>query len=173
MTKPYAPVEMSDHVDEILEQWRRELPRLDRSPMGVVGRISRLDAVLQRELEEVFAKHGLNGGEFDVLASLRRSGRPYRLTPGALSRALMVTTGGMTKRLHSLEVASLVRRRPDPGDRRSSTVELTAAGRKLVDGALRAHVANEERLLAGLDPRQREQLAGLLRVLALSLGDGR
>lgn len=162
---------MGDHVDEILEQWRRELPGLDRSPMGVIGRISRLAAMLQRELEEVFAEHGLNGGEFDVLASLRRSGRPFRLTPGALSRSLIVTTGGMTKRLRALEGAGLVRRRPDPDDRRSSSVELTKPGRKLVETVVRVHMANEERLLAGLDARQRAALAGLLRELAVSLGD--
>jgi hypothetical protein len=85
------------------EQWRREAPELDRSPMGVVGRISRLAQLLQAELEPIFAAHGVNGGAFDVLAALRRAGRPYRLTPTALSKALMVTSGGMTKRLTALE----------------------------------------------------------------------
>src|SRR4051812_24274258 len=92
-----------DHVHHVLEQWGRELPQLDRSPMGVVGRISRVAQLLQVELERVFATHGVNGGEFDVLASLRRSGTPYRLTPTELSRTLMVTSGGMTKRLAALE----------------------------------------------------------------------
>ena len=92
-----------DHVHHVLEQWRREAPKLDRSPLGVVGRISRLAQLIQVELERVFESYGLNGGEFDVLATLRRTGRPYRLTPTELSRALMVTSGGMTKRLAALD----------------------------------------------------------------------
>src|SRR5919198_6684207 len=112
------------HVHHVLEQWQREAPELDRSPMGVVGRISRLAQLLQGELESVFAQHGVTGGEFDVLASLRRAGRPYRLTPTELSKALMVTSGGMTKRLAALEERELIRREPDPNDRRSTAVAL-------------------------------------------------
>src|SRR3954453_10013071 len=92
-----------DHVHELLEQWRRELPDLDRAPMGVVGRISLLAQLLQDEIGPDSARYGLNGGEFDVLAALRRTGAPYRLTPTELSRALLVTSGGMTNRLRSLE----------------------------------------------------------------------
>jgi hypothetical protein len=89
---------MRDHVDLILEQWRRELPELDASPMGVVGRISRLAQLAQDQLEPVFAEYGLNGGEFDVLAALRRSGAPFRLTPTALGQSLMVTSGSSPSR---------------------------------------------------------------------------
>jgi DNA-binding MarR family transcriptional regulator len=164
-------VERRDHVQHVLEQWRREAPELDRSPMGVVGRISRLAQLLQAELEPVFAAHGLNGGEFDVLASLRRSGRPYRLTPTELSKALMVTSGGMTKRLTALEGRGLIRRDPDPNDGRSTVVSLTREGSRLVEPALREHVANQQRLLGGLSNKERAELAGLLETLALSLGD--
>ena len=160
-----------DHVQHVLEQWRREAPDLDRSPMGVVGRISRLAQLLQAELEPVFAAHGVNGGEFDVLASLRRAGRPYRLTPTELSKALMVTSGGMTKRLAALESRGLIRREPDPNDRRSSAVTLTREGKRLVDSILPEHVANEARLVGELSGRERAELAGLLEALALSLGD--
>jgi DNA-binding MarR family transcriptional regulator len=164
-------VEQRDHVHHVLEQWQRELPGLDRSPMGVVGRISRLAQLLQVELERVFAAHGLTGGEFDVLASLRRSGPPYQLTPTALSRTLMVTSGGMTKRLAALEGRGLIRRDPAPHDRRSTTVALTEEGRGLVETALEAHVANERRLLGALDDARRAELATLLEALAVSLGD--
>jgi DNA-binding MarR family transcriptional regulator len=160
-----------DHVQHVLEQWRREAPELDRSPMGVVGRISRLAQLLQAELEPVFAAHGVNGGEFDVLASLRRAGRPYRLTPTELSRALMVTSGGMTKRLTSLEARGLIRRDPDPNDGRSTSVSLTREGKRLVDTILPEHVANEQRLLDELSGKERAELARLLESLALSLGD--
>ena len=88
-----------DHVQHVLEQWKRESPRLDRSPFAVIGRVSRLAQLLEEEHDPVFAAHGLNGGEFDVLAALRRVGRPHRLTPTALGKALMVTSGGMSKRL--------------------------------------------------------------------------
>ena len=158
-------------MQHVLEQWRREAPDLDRSPMGVVGRISRLAPLLQAQLEPVFAAHGVNGGEFDVLAALRRSGRPYRLTPTELSKALMVTSGGMTKRLATLEQHGLIRRDPAAHDKRSTTVTLTADGKRLVEAILPEHIANELRLLGALDTNERAQLAGLLETLALSLGD--
>jgi DNA-binding MarR family transcriptional regulator len=154
-----------------MEQWRREAPEIDRSPMGVVGRISRLADLLQPELERVFAAHGVNGGEFDVLAALRRSGRPFRLTPTELSKATMVTSGGMTKRLSALESRGLIRRELDPNDRRSTAVALTREGKRLVETILPEHVANEQRLLSGLSTRERAELARLLEELAVSLGD--
>jgi DNA-binding MarR family transcriptional regulator len=155
----------------VLEQWRREAPELDRAPMAVVGRISRLAQLLQAELEPIFAAHGVNGGEFDVLAALRRAGRPYRLTPTELSKALMVTSGGMTKRLIALEGRGLIRREPDPEDGRSTTVSLTREGKRLVEAILPDHVANEQRLLGELSTKERAELAGLLQTLAVSLGD--
>jgi DNA-binding MarR family transcriptional regulator len=160
-----------DHVEHVLEQWRREAPGLDRAPMGVVGRISRLAQLLQAELEPVFEAHEINGGEFDVLASLRRAGKPYRLTPTELSNALMVTSGGMTKRLAALEGRGLIRREPDPNDGRSTSVTLTREGKRLVEAILPEHVANEERLLSELSDDERADLAGLLETQALSLGD--
>jgi DNA-binding MarR family transcriptional regulator len=160
-----------DHVQHVLEQWRREAPELDRSPFGVVGRISRLAQLLQGELEPIFAAHGVNGGEFDVLAALRRAGRPYRLTPTELSTALIVTSGGMTKRLNALEGGGLIRREPDPNDGRSTAVSLTGEGKRLVEEILPAHVANEQRLLEVLSVKERAELAGLLETLAISLGD--
>ncbi len=162
---------MRDHVDLILEQWRRELPMLDPSPMGVVGRISRLAQILQEQLEPVFAEYGLNGGEFDVLATLRRSGPPFRLPPSALGQLLMVSSGGMTKRLKSLEATGLVRRSPSSIDRRSSLVQLTSRGRKLVEIVVFAHVENERRLLAGLSAPEQRELADQLRRFLLALGD--
>ena len=139
--------------------------------MGIVGRISRLAQLLDAEIEPVFAQHGLNGGEFDVLAALRRSGSPFRLTPTQLSDALMVTSGGMTKRLAALEARGLVERAAGKADRRSKWVVLTREGRRLVERALEDHVANEARLLAPLPRARRAELASLLEQLALALGD--
>jgi DNA-binding MarR family transcriptional regulator len=160
-----------DHVQHVLGQWRREAPKLDRSAFAVIGRISRLAQVLQAEIEPIFASHGVTGGEFDVLAALRRNGRPYRLTPTELSTALIVTSGGMTKRLHALERRALIRRERDPDDGRSTRVALTASGRRIVDAILPELVAHEDRLLRELGAGQRGRLATLLEALALVLGD--
>ncbi len=159
----------TDAVDRITAQWRHERPDLDPAPMGVIGRISRISAVVQRELERVFAEHDLTGADFDVLATLRRSGAPYHLTPGELSRSTMVTTGGMTKRLDRLEATGMIRREPDPRDRRGKLIALTPRGRDLVDHAVEAHLENEERLLAALPAAKRRELAALLRELLSSL----
>lgn len=158
-----------DHVDQIMAQWRRERPDLDPSPMGVIGRISRAALTLGRELEATFAGFGLNRGEFDVLATLRRSGPPYRLTPTALFTDLMLSSGAMTNRLDRLEQAGLIARTPDPADRRGTLVGLTPSGLELIDNAVAAHLANEQRLLGPLSADDREQLAQLLRRLLRSL----
>ncbi len=158
-----------DGVDLILEQWQRERPDLDASPIGVVGRISRLARELEQRLEPVYAEQGLEPGWYDVLATLRRSGPPYRLRPTEFSNALMLTSSGTTKRLDRLEQAGLVARTPDPDDRRGTLITLTAAGRELVDAASEAHLANEHRLLGALSEGERERLAGLLRKLLVGL----
>ena len=163
--------ERHDHVHHILEQWRAEVPELDRSAFAIVGRISRLAELLQAEIEAGFAAYGITGGEFDVLAALRRAGEPYRLTPTELSTALLVSTGGMTKRLVSLERRHLIRREGDPDDGRSRLVVLTREGRQLVDAILVEHIANEDSLLDGLTAEERTALAALLERLAVSLGD--
>jgi DNA-binding MarR family transcriptional regulator len=160
-----------DHVQHVIEEWRIEAPELDRAAFGIVGRISRLAQLLEAEIGPVFVAHGVNGGEFDVLAALRRAGRPYRLTPTELSRALIVTSGGMTKRLNALESRGLIRRQPDPSDGRSTAVSLTREGKRLVEAILPEHVSNEERLLGELSGKERTKLAALLEGLAIALGD--
>ena len=161
-----------DGVDEILAQWRRERPDLDPSPIGVVGRISRLARELERRLEPVYKDHGLEPGWHDLLATLRRNGPPFRMRPTDLTSTLMLTSSGTTKRLDRLEAAGLVAREPDPGDRRGTLIALTEKGRALIDGLTPEHLANEERLLAALAPDEREALAGLLRKLLLGLPEG-
>jgi DNA-binding MarR family transcriptional regulator len=139
-----------DGVDEILEQWARERPDLDASPMATFGRLARVAALATQAVDRVFARHGLLAGEFDVLATLRRSGAPYERTPTELARMLMLSPAGMTGRVDKLEAAGYVRRESDPGDRRSHRVVLTEDGRALVDALVVEHVANEAALLAGL-----------------------
>jgi DNA-binding MarR family transcriptional regulator len=162
---------MQDRIDRILAQWNRERPDLDTKAMGLVGRIQRAAAALRPRLDDTHGLSGLGGESFDVLASLRRSGRPYQLSPTQLYREMMLTSGAMTNRIDRLEEAGLVSRRPDPHDRRGTLVRLTAKGKALIDAATSEHVANEERLLAGLSAREQVQLGELLRKLLLSLGD--
>ncbi|VXC15783.1 MarR family winged helix-turn-helix transcriptional regulator [Aeromicrobium sp. 9AM] len=158
-----------DIVDLIVAQWEVERPDIDASPMHVIGRISRLAADLDPLLAPVFTSRGLGDGEFDVLATLRRSGEPFELSPGDLGASMMVTSGAVTKRVDRLERSGLVTRRVSEVDARARLIKLTAKGRTIVDEAVVDHVANEERLLSGLSADERETLAGLLRKLGESI----
>jgi len=169
-----------DHIDRILTQWRRERPDLDVAPMGLLGRLFRAAHLADAALAQMLASHELQPGWFDLLAALRRAGVPYELNPTQLMRATMLSSGGMTKRLDRLVEAGLVQRRPDPADRRGTLVGLTSRGHAIVDEAVAAHVANEERLLEALTPGERRTLDDLLRTLLADLeqpedleGDGR
>lgn len=157
-----------DPVDAILAQWQRERPDLDVSPMGIIGRMTRLSKHLERAIQETFSEFDLHAGEFDVLATLRRSGQPYQLSPTELFNTLMVSSGTMTHRIDRLEQADLVRRIPDPGDRRGTLIQLTDKGFTVIEKAVEAHVANEHRLLAVLEEAERKALAQLLRKLLIS-----
>lgn len=154
-----------DHVDRLRRQWARELPDLDTGPMAILGRALRLTNMVRPSIEATFAGHGLDRGEFDVIATLRRSGPPYMLTPTAMYTALMISSGGLTHRLDRLEKAGLIRREKSPEDGRSMLVALTASGVALAEKAFRADMASEARFLDSLSPREREALAGLLRKL--------
>ncbi|PIO50862.1 MarR family transcriptional regulator [Leucobacter sp. OAMLP11] len=153
-----------DRVDEILAQWSVERPDLDVSPVGVIGRLHRIAERLRDELVALYREYGLGEGEFDVLATLRRTGAPYELAPGELAAHTMVTTGAVSKRLDRLEALGYVQRRSSDRDGRGRVVGLTAAGVAAIDEAFAAHVRNEARLLEGLDPEQRAQMIALLRV---------
>lgn len=151
-----------DHVGRILAQWAAERPDLDVAPMGVIGRLHRLAARLTEELVAVYAEHGLGEGEFDVLATLRRSGAPYELAPGDLAASTMVTSGAVTKRVDRCVERGWVTRRVSDADGRGRVVALTPAGRELIDRAFEAHVANEQRLVGLLPERDSARLARLL-----------
>lgn len=156
---------MEDEVDRLVAAWQNERPDLDTEPLHVLSRVSRLARHLDRARRASFAHHDLESWEFDVLTALRRSGSPYELTPRALLRATLVTSGTMTNRVDRLEDAELVRRHPDPDDRRGVLVRLTPAGRERVDAAMADLLARERMLLGDLSDEQRETLAGMLREL--------
>jgi len=161
-----------DHVGRILEQWHRERPDLDVSPLGVVGRLHRLGDTLNAALRALFAEAGLSDGDFDVLASLRRSGAPYALTPTELAATTMVTSGAVTKRVDRLEAQGYVTRTISAEDARSRTIALTVEGRTLIDALFPRHVDNERRLLAGLSTAERADLARLLEKWGRTLDGG-
>jgi len=156
---------MPDHVDRIVAQWRQERPDLDTSGNAVMARLLRAARALERCMASVFERYGLNRGEFDVLASLRRAGAPFALGPTRLSEGLLLSTAAMTNRVDNLERMGLVRRHPDPCDRRQVQVELTQRGRMLIDEAFPALIAEDERLLLALSAGEREALTSLLRTV--------
>jgi DNA-binding MarR family transcriptional regulator len=156
---------LRDEVDELVAAWQAERPDLDVEPLQVLSRVSRLARHLDRARRAAFEAHGLQTWEFDVLSALRRQGPPYQLSPGALLRATLVTSGTMTNRIDRLAAAGLVSRRPDPQDKRGVLVALTENGKAAADAALAGLLLSERELLTGLDGRQRRELGGLLRIL--------
>jgi DNA-binding MarR family transcriptional regulator len=131
-----GPEQLRDEVDDLVERWRAERPDLDVEPLQVLSRVSRLARHLDRARTAAFARHGLAAWQFDVLSALRRQGSPYQLSPGALLRATLVTSGTMTNRIDGLADAGLVARRPDPQDKRGVLVTLTDQGLAAADAAL-------------------------------------
>ena len=156
---------LRDEVDDLVAAWRAQRPDLDVEPMQVLSRISRLARHLDIARRGAFADHGLETWEFDVLSALRRQGPPFQLTPGALLRATLVTSGTMTNRIDQLAKAGLVRREPDPRDKRGVLVTLTEQGVARADAALADLLDRERALLEGLDRGERQHLADLMRIL--------
>ena len=153
---------VEDEVERLVGGWRRVLPGVDVSPLEVLSRVARLARHLDRQRSLVFARHDLETWTFDVLSALRRA-EGQQLSPGQLLAQTLVTSGTMTNRIDRLEERGLVRRRADPADARSVRVQLTADGRRRVDGALRDLAAREDAILGTLDASERATLAALLR----------
>lgn len=156
-------------LERIIDDWRREVPNIDVSPMRILARIARIEAMKRPYLHSTFAEHGLNAGLFDVLAALRRASEPYRSTPTELAESTMLTTGGITGRLDKLEALGLIEREPSRDDRRVTYAKLTALGLQTVDAVLDEHLANERRLLASLTTAQVGRLAKDLAALERSV----
>ena len=164
-TEPVA----ADEVDDLVAAWHRERADLDLAPVEVFSRIGRLSRLLDLARRDAFARHDIEGWEFDVLTALRRAGAPYELSPGRLVRETLVTSGTMTNRVDRLVARGLVDRSPDPRDRRGVLVTLTAAGKRTVDGAFESLLASERALLAGLGDEDHALLVSLLKRLMVPL----
>ena len=157
-----------DVLDELLEDWQRERPEIDTAAMSIVGRIIYLGGVLQIDAKRVLKPFNIRYTDFDVLATLRRRGKPYEMTPTKLSRSVLITSGAMTACLDRLEKSGFVKRQPDPNDRRGTIVKLTAKGQSLIEAAIvpRFEVAAE--VLASLSKSERDRLSVLLKKLSLT-----
>jgi DNA-binding MarR family transcriptional regulator len=151
-----------DRVDRIRAQWAVARPEMDTSGFAVTGRVLLLGRLLERRVDRVLAPLGLSLWSFDVLATLRRQGPPFRLPAGALSRATMLTTGAMTNRINRLEQKGWLRREPDPDDRRGVLVTLTDAGRRLADRAVTARFAEAQDAMARVSATDAKTLERLL-----------
>ncbi|MEQ5159655.1 MarR family transcriptional regulator [Proteus terrae] len=158
-----------DRIDKITKQWQRERPDLDVSPMGLIGRLGNITLHLSREMEKIFSQFGLNTSSFDVLATLRRAGAPYTLSPGEMLSTLMVTSGTMTNRIDQLEKAGWVIRKVNPEDGRGFLVSLTPEGLELINQVIEAHVENQKRLVSGLSQQEQQALNQLLKVFLKTL----
>ncbi|TGK32747.1 MarR family transcriptional regulator [Leptospira gomenensis] len=157
-----------DHVDFILRQWSEERPDLDTTAMGTIGRIHRLSSIFFYNVhKEVFENHGLAAPEFDVMAALLRSGKPYKKSPGELLSTLMITSGTMTNRIDRLESLGWVQREPDPNDRRGILIGLTAEGKNVISKTLSDHVKSGQKMMSSLSEKEQQELSKLLRKLLI------
>ena len=163
-----TPTGERDHVDRWLDDLRDELPGVDLDVEAIVNRIQMLGKRLKASMEETLAQHGLSTGEFQVLCTLKWQGAPYRSTPGKLAKRADLSSGAMTNRLDGLERAGLIRRLPDPDDRRGTVIELTAEGLEAWEAALGAQAAKEAFVASALDPAEKDELNDLLRRMMLA-----
>lgn len=164
---------MTDAVDLIIEQWRKERPGLEGSlrSVEVMGRVQRMQRVYDQHFKRLSDEFGVNMGEFDVLSTLCRSGPPYTLSAGAFAKAAMVSPGAITNRMDRLEDKGLVERIRDRADRRSVQIRLTERGASLIGEAMVAHLRDYDEILSVLTPEECEQIASGLRKILEAQGD--
>ena len=158
-----------DRVEQLRSAWAKEMPDLDTEGMALLGRMRRIVMASRPRIEAVFKAHGLDAGEFDVLATLRRSGGTGCLRPTELYESLMISSGGLTARLTKLEREGLVSRRPSDADGRSLLVQLTPKGKRLVEQAIREDMTVEREMIDLLPPADRKALAALLAKFAVAM----
>lgn len=161
-----------DRVDRMLEIWKHELPEIDLATEGIIERIEKINRDIDRAMNATLSEFDLDRGEWRLLGALRRSGPPYRRSPGMLAKELELSSGAMTNRLDQLEKRGLIRRLPDPDDRRALKVELTDAGWQAWQDSTSAQARKEELVASALDAKEKEQLNSLLRRMMLELEKG-
>ncbi len=160
----------TDLLDALIADWQRERPDLDVSAMGIVGRILLLGERLQRRINLRLKPLGLGYTDFDVLATLRRSGEPFALRPAQLLETVLIASGSMTACIDRLERGALVERLQAADDRRGRVIQLTAAGRELIDRAVNVRFEEAAEFVDALDSDERQGLVAALRTLSLAHG---
>lgn len=162
-------VAKEDHIDKLTAKWAKERPEYDLSPVQIIGRLARIAEYVDRALEAKFEEFDISRASFDVLATLRRIGPPYKLSQHDLMGSLLRTSGSISLRIDAMERQGLVTREADADDRRATLVAITEKGMSLLDQVVPHHLANEEQLLVALTEQDRKQLVHLLRKWLLSL----
>ncbi|MCG9629308.1 MULTISPECIES: MarR family transcriptional regulator [Vibrio] len=152
-----------DAIDRVVEQWAKEKPDLETEPMAIMGRVMRIAKYMETQVADLHKQYDMKLGEFDVLATLRRSGKPYRLTPSELIGSMMLTSGAMTNRLDKLEAKGLISREHSKEDRRSVSVKLTKSGLTLIDEMMTEHVEMQKKLVKTLSASQKKNTNQLLK----------
>ncbi len=148
-------------VETILTQWKQQHPDLDFEPMALIAALTEAYHLTSMPIDQMMTKYGLTRGMFDVLATLRRAGRPYELTPKELSASLLLSGAGLTNRLDRLQSLDLISRLPDPTDRRSLRIALTKRGREFVDHIL-PELLEIQRMAFGSNRKAGRELTKLL-----------
>jgi DNA-binding MarR family transcriptional regulator len=154
-----------DIIDKIVEDWHRERPDLDPSPMEIVGRVLISAKRLEKRLDAYLKPYGLSQWSFDLLATLRRQGTPFTLTPSQLSEEMMLSSGAMTNRIDRLEAAGYVERTHDPNDRRGYLISLSESGRELIDRAIEARFQEANEAINSLSKKEISSLNSLIKAL--------
>src|SRR3954454_17247924 len=164
-----ADEQPTDSVGRMLPVWKNELPELDLETEGIVERIQKINKYIGRQLDDTLKEFGLDMGEWSVLMALRRTGTPYRLSPGVLARHVGLSAGAMTNRLNRLEERGLVRRSRDESDRRGVVVELTDAGWQAWQDSVGAQARKEALIASALTEQDKDALNDLLVRLTLQI----
>lgn len=157
-----------DLIDQLHEDWQAERPDLDSSALGIVGRIVLLGEHMKKNANDALLTYGIGYTDLDVLATLRRSGKPFRLRPADLLKAILIQSGSLTACLDRLERSGLIQRVPTPNDRRSRSVELTNKGKSLIEQAIETRFNEASEAVNCLTKKERSTLVTLLRKLLLA-----
>jgi len=158
-----------DLIDSLISEWQQERPRLDSSAMEIVGRILKLSKILEKSASKALSTYGIHYTDLDVLATIKRSGTPYELTPSQLIKSVLITSGAMTALLNRLTKLELIYRSQDSKDGRIKLVGLTPKGSKLIDKAIETRFNEAKDSISVLNKKENTELSALLKKLLISM----
>ena len=159
-----------DTVDQLVTEWKQERPELDVDAMQVVGRIIKLGKVLEKRASSVLKESGIHYTDLDVLATIRRSGKPYQLAPKQIMDSVLLTSGAMTALLDRLTKLELIYRASDNKDARIKLAGLTPKGIIVIDKAIKIRFDEANLSVSIFNETESLALSELLRKLLISIG---